>query len=56
MDLNMVAMPCLRLFRGRQDKDRHDEAIRDAVSSFRFPNLVPRSVEEAIIEMIAEAK
>src|SRR5215472_6788900 len=36
-------MPCLRLFRGRQDKDRHDEAIRDAESAFRFPSLGPRS-------------
>src|SRR5262249_11873288 len=38
-----VAMPSLRLFRGRQDKDRHDEAIRDAESAFRFPSLGPRS-------------
>ena len=38
-----VAMPCLRLFRGRQNKDRHDEAIRDAESAFRFPSLGPRS-------------
>src|SRR5215510_13229514 len=38
-----VAMPNLRLFRGRQDKDRHDEAIRDADSAFRFPSLGPRS-------------
>src|SRR5215470_5972826 len=38
-----VAMPCLRLFRGQQDKDRHDEAIRDAESAFRFPSLGPRS-------------
>src|SRR5215469_4679520 len=38
-----VTMPCLRLFRGRQDKDRHDEAIRDAEIAFRFPSLGPRS-------------
>src|SRR5215469_8190368 len=38
-----VAMPRLRLFRGRQDKDRHDEAVRDAESAFRFPSLGPRS-------------
>src|SRR5215813_7410954 len=37
-----VAMPGLRLFRGWQDKDRHDEAIRDAESTFRFPGLGPR--------------
>src|SRR5215469_10723198 len=38
-----VAMPRLRLFRGRQDKDRHDEAVRDAESAFRFPSPGPRS-------------
>src|SRR5215469_15130639 len=38
-----VAMPCLRLFRGWQDKDRHDETIRHAESAFRFPSPGPRS-------------
>ena len=57
MDLNM-ALPCLRLFRGRQDKDRHDEAIRDAESASDSPALarVAQEVEEAMMEMIAEAK
>ena len=38
-----IAMPCLRLFRGRQDEDRHDETIRDAEIAFRFRSLGPRS-------------
>ena len=52
-------MPCLRLFRWRQDEDRHDEAIRDAEIRFPIPQPlahVAQEVEEAIIEMIGEVK